>query len=91
LREETGCTANRLVHLGTVYASPGYTDEVIDLYFAECAAERAAADLDEDECVDVVPMSGADLEAAVRDNRIRDGKTVAAWGLYRMKVGPDGD
>lgn len=91
LREETGCTAERLVHLGTIYSSPGYTDEVIDLFYAECAAPRAGTQLDEDERVEVVPLRAAEIEAMLRDNRIRDGKTVAAWTLYRMKVTAHGD
>ncbi|MBM4156915.1 MAG: NUDIX hydrolase [Lentisphaerae bacterium] len=91
LREETGCTVERMTHLGTIFASPGYTDEVIDLYFAECAAPRAEARLDEDERVEVVPLREAELEAMVRDNRIRDGKTVAAWALYRLRMGAHGD
>ncbi len=91
LREETGCTAEGLVHLGTIYASPGYTDEVIDLYYAECPAPRAEVSLDEDERVEVVPLREAEIEAMLRDNRIRDGKTVAAWTLYRMRVRAHGD
>jgi len=86
LLEETGHAAERLVHLGRILASPGYTDEVIDLFYAECSAEPSAPDFDEDEHVEVVPMRERELEAAIRDNRIRDGKTVAAWALYRLRV-----
>ncbi len=83
LREETGRRARRLVRLGGVYASPGYCDEWIDLYFADCAPGRAAMDLDEDERVEVVSLTSADLDRRIRRGDIVDGKTVAAWGLWR--------
>ena len=90
LLEETGHEAVRLVHLGEVYASPGYVDEKIDLYYAECGADRRERSLDEDERLEVVPLGADEIEAMIRDNRLRDAKTLAAWSLYRMKVAPDG-
>lgn len=90
LREETGAEAVRLVHLGEVWASPGYVDEKIDLYYAECAAQRGARSLDEDERLEVVPLTSAEIEALIRDNTLRDAKTLAAWALYRIKVAADG-
>lgn len=85
LLEETGCVADRMVHLGTVFSSPGYTDEIIDLYFAECAGARSATAFDEDEHVETVPLTAAEMETMLRENRIRDAKTVAAWALYRLR------
>lgn len=92
LREETGCEALELRHLGRVFVSPGYTDEWIDLFYAECdepAAERM--DPDEDERIEAVPMTRAELAAAIADNRIQDGKTIAAWCLCRARGWLDAD
>lgn len=35
LREELGATARRFEHLATMAPSPGYTDEIIEIYVAE--------------------------------------------------------
>lgn len=84
LREETGYAARTMEHLGAVFSSPGYTDERIDLFFAECG-ERGATDFDADEHVEVVAMTTAELDAAVAGGRVRDAKTVAAWALHRRR------
>ena len=38
--EETGYTAQSLIHLGKVFPSPGYTEEYIDLFFAALDAHQ---------------------------------------------------
>ena len=86
LREETGREATRLVPLGDVYASPGYTDEVVSLFFAECAPHPAAGAGDADERVELVRATEAEIEEWIRQNLVRDAKTLAAWLLYRMQV-----
>lgn len=43
LREETGFVANGLISLGTIYPSPGYTDELLRLFLCLDAAERERA------------------------------------------------
>ena len=87
LREETGRRARRLVRLGGIHASPGYCDEWIDLFYAECAPGRVPLDPDEDERVEVVSLTAADLDRRIRRGEIADGKTVAAWGLWRSRRG----
>ncbi len=87
LREETGRTATRLVPLGRLWSSPGWTTEFIDVFFAECAPEPVATDFDHDEHVEVVTMRADELEAAIREGRICDAKTIAVWALYRMGPG----
>jgi len=86
LREETGYRARRLLHLGRLWSSPGYTDEAVDVYFAECENERQAAALDEDERVETLIVSADEIENLIRRNEIRDSKTLAVWLLYRLKV-----
>ncbi len=91
LAEETGCTARRLQPLGRVCVSPGYTDEWIDLFYAECDPPSGDNDLDADEHVEVVALGRADLETALRENRIRDAKTFAAWALAHLRGCLDAD
>lgn len=82
LREETGLIPARLHPLGEVYSSPGYTDERVDLFFADCETAPGATAPDADEHVEVRWMTRADIEAGLRDGTIRDAKSIAAWHLF---------
>jgi ADP-ribose pyrophosphatase len=82
LREETGFCATSLRRLGAVNASPGYTDERIDIFYAETPAAPDAADPDEDEHVELVLLTAAEFVGRVRTGEICDAKTLAAWTLY---------
>jgi len=84
LLEETGCRAERLVKLGSLCSSPGYTDEVVDVFFADCRAPGASPDLDDDEHVEVVRASREDVDAMILDGTLFDGKSVAAWHLFAL-------
>lgn len=83
LAEETGWAAGKLAWMGEVYSSPGYSDEKVDLYFAECVGPAGAAAQDEDERVETVALSPAEIDEAIRSGAIRDAKSIAAWLLYR--------
>jgi ADP-ribose pyrophosphatase len=83
LSEETGLAADRLIHLGEVYSSPGYSDEKVDLYFAECSAPAGAANPDEGEQVETLALSPEQIDARIRSGDIRDAKSIAVWLLYR--------
>lgn len=83
LKEETGCTAVRLVPLGCEYPSPGFLTEVVHL-FAALDLTDGEMQPDEDEFVEVVRLPLAEVEAMVERNEIRDAKTVVA--LYRAKL-----
>lgn len=83
LKEETGCTAGRIVPLGCVYPSPGFLTEVVHL-FAALDLTDGEMQPDEDEFVEVVRLPIAEVEAMVSRDAIRDAKTLAA--LYRAKL-----
>jgi ADP-ribose pyrophosphatase len=77
LREETGCTAERVEFLTTMWTTPGFTDEKIHLYLAEgLTFGELGREADEFMTVETVPMSRA-LEM-VKDGEIRDAKTALA-------------
>jgi len=87
VREETGYAVSRLVRMGTVFPTPGYVDERIEVFYAEAAGDPAQRDLDEDERVEVAPMTEGAFAAAIRAGDITDGKTLAAWAMYREGAG----
>lgn len=87
LREETGWAAGRWEELGRMWPTPGYADECLWLFYAEIEGECGETDPDEDERVEPVWFSGEDLERGMAEGRIRDGKTLAAWLLYKLRMG----
>ena len=83
LKEETGCTAGRIVPLGCIYPSPGFLTEVVHL-FAALDLTDGEMQPDEDEFVEVVRLPIAEVEEMAERNEIRDAKTLVA--LYRAKL-----
>jgi ADP-ribose pyrophosphatase len=78
LKEETGCTAERLEPLLTMLTTPGFTDERIHLFMATNLTHGESA-READEFVDVVIMRLSEALELVHQGDIPDGKT--ALGL----------
>ena len=77
LREETGCEAERVEHLVTIYTTPGFTDERIHLFMAVGLTRgEAAREADEFIEVETMPLSGA--LSLVEQGEIQDAKTALA-------------
>ncbi len=74
LAEETGYLAEKMEHVFSFYAAPGYSTEVIHLFLAQ-GLHRSTKRLDDDEEIDstFVPLPKA--VEMVRDNEIEDAKT----------------
>ena len=84
-REESGHDAIDLVPLGRSLPAPGYCDEVHHHFFATLAAEPAGQHLDTDENLAPIPLTAAEIDAAIDDGTITDGKTIILWHLYKRK------
>jgi len=84
LQEETGYAAISLELLGPVYPSVGYCTERIDVYFAEIE-EKGSTSFDEDEKIESVILTEAEMDEMIRTGQIADAKTLAAWMLYKAK------
>ncbi|MDF1501759.1 NUDIX hydrolase [Roseisolibacter sp. H3M3-2] len=77
LREETGCTAERVERLTSILTAPGFTDEVIHLFMAVgLTMGEHAREADEFLTVEPMPLSRA--LAMIETGEIRDGKTICA-------------
>jgi ADP-ribose pyrophosphatase len=77
LLEETGYTAATWELLGHLHPGIGYTNEAIELWRAD-GLEHVGRALDDDEHLDILTFSGAELLAAFDRGDITDAKTVAA-------------
>ncbi len=77
LREETGYTARRIKPLLNYWPTPAFANEVLHLYIAEDLVPGKFSP-DEDEFLQVVPMSFQEALGLARRGKIMDSKTVIA-------------
>lgn len=76
LQEETGCTAERVERLTTIFTTPGFCDEQIHLFLAT-GLTRGEHQREKDEFLEVETLPLSRALAMVEAGEIRDGKTVA--------------
>lgn len=85
LREETGYMANQITSLGKLYLSPGYSNEITYLYFAQDLT-FVGYDFDENEEITQIEMTPSELYTLCDNHTITDAKTVAlAYKLKNLK------
>jgi len=86
LREETGFEAGKLLKLGQIFASPGYSNELLHLYLAT-ELKQVGACPDEDEFLTLHKISLQELKDQILRGQIHDAKTVAIvlMACERMK------
>ncbi len=77
LREETGYTAGKLIHLTRIFTSPGYSQEVLDLFIA-FDLTKGDTDFDDNEAIDIYEYPIDELVGMVMSGEIEDGKTQTA-------------
>jgi ADP-ribose pyrophosphatase len=77
LEEEAGCRAGRLVELGWIWTTPGFTDERIFL-FAAFDLERVPHRRDADEVIETVRMDFDAALALVWRGELNDAKSALA-------------
>jgi ADP-ribose pyrophosphatase len=77
LEEETGCRAERVQPLTTIYTTPGFTNERIHL-FAAFGLTAGQVQRDVDEFLEVKTMPLTDALAMISRGEIVDAKTIVA-------------
>src|SRR5882762_6418528 len=78
LKEETGCTAEGMEHLYTIYTTPGFTDEKIHVFMAT-GLVAGETKHEADEFLDLHPMLLSRALEMIQAGEIQDAKT--ALGL----------
>lgn len=85
LEEETGYTAKQLEYVTSFYTSPGFADELIHLYYTDELTEleeKVAGD--EDEFIEIVPLTLEEANNYAKEQKIQDAKT--AYALLYLKT-----
>jgi len=77
LAEECGLAAEELIEVGTFWAAPGYSTELVHVFEASGLSEADPAELDEDEDIEVerLPLAGALAQ-------LDDAASIAALALW---------
>ncbi len=81
-REESGYEVAELVSLGHSLPAPGYCDEVHYHFYAKLQPLAGELHLDTDENLKPVFLSAEEIDAAIEDGTMEDGKSVILWDRY---------
>lgn len=82
LEEETGYRAKKIIRLADIYPTPGYTDEIISIFYVS-DADYIAQKLDDGEFLDIQFVSEDKVGQMIRRGEIKDAKTVVAYYRYK--------
>jgi ADP-ribose pyrophosphatase len=84
LKEETGLDAAQMTFLGTLWIAYGVMQQKMHVFVATglTPSSKDPDDEEHDLVVHSVPVER--FEEMMLDGTIREGCTIAAWGLYRM-------
>jgi ADP-ribose pyrophosphatase len=83
VEEEAGYRAGRILKIGSIYTTPGFTDEVIHLYVARDLTP-VAQKLDSDEVLTVERLPYKRAIDLIRMGEIVDSKTICALLMARV-------
>lgn len=83
--EETGYRPLEMIHLGDMYPTCGYSNEVIHLYYSDKHIKEERH-LDNDEFIDLLYLSLEEIEKLIEQGKIKDSKILAVLTLYKAKI-----
>ncbi len=87
LREETGLRAARLDYLGPMWVAYGFCNQQQHAFLATELTQGAHDRDPEEEDMRVHTFTVEEFEQMLREHRIKDCCTLAAWGLYKVWKG----
>lgn len=87
MEEETGYRVIELTPLGVSLPCPGYSEEKHFLFHARLTGEPGTLNLDSDENLRPVILTAEQINAAIADGTLTDGKSVVIWHRWLMKKG----
>lgn len=84
--EEIGYRIGDLKHISTFFTTPGYTNEVMHLFFAY-DLEKTEPNSERDEILEIETMTLEEAYVKIQKGEIKDGKTIAALALTSLMNG----
>ena len=84
LKEETGLQAASMKYLGWLWIAYGFTRQKQHIFLATGLTQSDKEPDEEEHDIVVRTMPVAEFEQLMLEGKVRDGCTVAAWGMYLM-------
>ncbi len=88
LAEETGLTAGRMDHLGTIDVSPGMSSQRGQVYLASDLTQGSPQREDTEQDMRSAWFTAAEFEAMIRGGGFPDAQSLAAYALLRLWLSP---
>jgi 8-oxo-dGTP pyrophosphatase MutT (NUDIX family) len=85
LREETGLTAGALAHLGHLYGAYGFCAQGFDVWLATDLQPGPSRRENGEQDMRTQRVSRTSWEAMVRSGEVKDGASIAAYGLLLLR------
>jgi ADP-ribose pyrophosphatase len=85
LREETGLTAQTMVHVGHLFECYGHSNQGFHIYLAQGLRQGEARREQTEQDMVSLPFPIDEVLAMISDGTIKDAATVATLGLLRLK------
>jgi 8-oxo-dGTP pyrophosphatase MutT (NUDIX family) len=85
LREETGLIAGHMLHAGEIFQGPGYCNQRGHIFLATDLTQGDTDRETTEQDMVCLSFSVGEFEAMIRAGTVRDGMTIAAFGLLRVK------
>jgi 8-oxo-dGTP pyrophosphatase MutT (NUDIX family) len=85
LAEETGLRASSVTLLGRLHHAYGYSTQGVSIVLATGLTEGETERESEEQGMTVVRVAGDDVAEMIRDGRIRDASSVAAYGMLLLR------
>lgn len=85
LKEETGYSAQNIIFLGNVIPACAYSDEILYIYYCDKLV-KGDTHLDANEFLEVLEVSEEEIVQLIKQNKIQDSKTIAAFYKYQLMV-----
>jgi len=88
---EAGILAGGFEPLGPIHIACGYADQTTYAFVATGLQQVERKPDAEEHDLKVCKVRISEFESMIRDRRIKDAQTLAAWALYRVRMSTPGD
>lgn len=86
LEEETGYKSNDVVKLGEIYTTPGFSTEILHIYYAKNMVSGKHNREEGEYGMEIHEYSLEEIEEMITNGDIVDAKTICGIHLYRNKI-----
>ena len=87
LRQETGIQPGHLEYLGEIFIAIGYSGQKTHAFLATGLEHGPNSPDEEEHDLEVLKLPVSEFEQLIRENKIKDAQTLAAWALYKTRSG----